>query len=92
MLMGDLSINMIWWSWFIYRWCIESDAHKIDRLNNFEVPPVVPGKNSVMNHIKGNWTPLQPGTFQYTHYHKIPAKRPYHVEGFQIDDPINRQG
>ena len=88
MLVGDFSLNMIWWSIFIYRWCIESDAHKIDRHNSFEPPPIVPGKNCVWNHFGYQWTPFQ---WNYTHHQTKPKRRPYHVEGYQIDDPINRQ-
>ena len=89
MLAGDFGLNAIWWSFFLYRWCIESDAHKIDWHNNYEPPPVVPGMNNYINWLGYTWTPLQ---WKYTHNCKYnPTDRPYFCDGYQIDDPANRK-
>eukprot|EP00485_Elphidium_margaritaceum_P000626 CAMPEP_0202701464 /NCGR_PEP_ID=MMETSP1385-20130828/14557_1 /ASSEMBLY_ACC=CAM_ASM_000861 /TAXON_ID=933848 /ORGANISM="Elphidium margaritaceum" /LENGTH=159 /DNA_ID=CAMNT_0049358893 /DNA_START=32 /DNA_END=511 /DNA_ORIENTATION=- len=90
MLGGDFALSFFWAYYWIYHWCIESDAHKIDFYNNWKAPPIVPNRNNYVNYMLARWFPTNHFE-RYKHNHKQPKRRPYQVDGYQIDDPINKQ-
>lgn len=52
LLLGDFVINMCYWSHYFYYWCVESDARKIWRYNNWRMPNATPHTASIAGFIE----------------------------------------